>query len=261
MSNSKKEQKTQCFVLMPISNQNGYLDNHFNLVYEDIIKPAIENNNMQPMRADETKNTNLIQLDILRKIIETPLAVCDMSAKNPNVFYELGMRQAFDMPTVLLIDNNTTAPFDVSGLRYVTYNKDMKHRDVIQTIKELSDNIKETYQQKDNKSEINSLIRLMELASPATLNQIDISDKEKIERLQELELFDIKASIHDLNNIQNQILLTLNQMKHNDNNYRKISNLDEMYIYGSNKIEKQKMDKYDKFMRNNGIKINLDKSR
>ena len=132
MSDSKNEkiETIDCFVIMPISNQINYEDNHFTLVYEDIIKPSIIDNNMKPIRADETKNTNLIQLDILKKIIQSPIAICDMSSKNPNVFYELGMRQAFDLPTVLLIDDETKVPFDISGLRYVIYKKDMSYRNV-----------------------------------------------------------------------------------------------------------------------------------
>lgn len=89
-----KEEKITCFVIMPISDQAEYEPNHFTLVYQDIIIPAIEKAGMTPVRADETKNTNLIQLDIIRKVIESDIAICDMSSKNPNVFYELGMRQA-----------------------------------------------------------------------------------------------------------------------------------------------------------------------
>lgn len=201
-----EKEAVECFVIMPISNQNDYEDGHFTLVYEDIIKPAIQANNMKPIRADETKNTNLIQLDILRRIIETPIAICDMSSKNPNVFYELGMRQAFDMPTVLIKDDETTAPFDISGFRYITYNKNMKHREVQRAVEELTKCINETYLKKDDKSEINSLIRLMELTTPASFNSMNISESEKIERLQELELKDIKSAIIEMSRNQNQLL-------------------------------------------------------
>ncbi|HDZ3708159.1 TPA: hypothetical protein RSW45_003461, partial [Vibrio cholerae] len=115
---------------MPISDQQGYDKGHFQLVYEDIIKPAIQSAGMIAVRADETKGANLIQLDILQKVIKLPIAVCDISSKNPNVFYELGIRQAFDMPTVILKDSNTEAPFDISGLRYCDYNVNMRYRDV-----------------------------------------------------------------------------------------------------------------------------------
>ncbi|TOC19180.1 hypothetical protein CGJ90_22880, partial [Vibrio parahaemolyticus] len=141
-----------CFVIMPISNQPGYESNHFTLVYEDIIRPAIEAAGMRPVRADETVNTNLIQLDILRKVIESDIAICDMSSKNPNVFYELGVRQAFDKPTVLMIDDATSAPFDVSSLRYVDYKKNMGFRDVNIAVEKLTQTLVETYEKRDDKS-------------------------------------------------------------------------------------------------------------
>ncbi|MFO1367586.1 MAG: hypothetical protein U1F46_01235 [Marinagarivorans sp.] len=208
-SNSSPVKKTpddQCFVIMPISPQNGYEEDHFTLVYEDIIKPSVEAAGLKPFRADETKNTNLIQLDILRNVVESTIAVCDMSSKNPNVFYELGMRQAFDLPTVLLRDEITEAPFDVNGLRYVTYRKDMRHRNVKRAIEDLTSAILDTYQKRADKSEINSLIRLMELANPAKLSQVELSDEARFEKLNELHLKEILSSIAALSENQNRIM-------------------------------------------------------
>jgi len=206
-------QEDQCFVIMPISSQNGYEEDHFQLVYEDIIRPSIIASNLKPFRADETKNTNLIQLDILRNVIESPIAICDMSSKNPNVFYELGMRQAFDLPTVLLRDEITEAPFDVNGLRYVTYKKDMKHRNVMLAVEQLTAAIKDTYNKRADKSEINSLIRLMELANPAKLNQVELSEEARYEKLNELHLKDIITSIEALSFNQNQVMNELIETK------------------------------------------------
>ncbi|MEZ8408739.1 hypothetical protein AB6C88_13085 [Vibrio splendidus] len=206
-----KPGQDQCFVIMPISSQDGYDDGHFQLVYEDIIKPAIIAAGLNPFRADESKNTNLIQLDILRNVIESPIAICDMSSKNPNVFYELGMRQAFDLPTVLLRDEITNAPFDVNGLRYVTYKKDMKHRDVVSAVDELTVALVDTFEKRDDKSEINSLIRLMELANPAKINQVELTDEARFEKLNELHLKEIMSSIDSLNSNQNRIMEELYQ--------------------------------------------------
>ncbi len=205
-----KNDEDKCFVIMPISSQDGYDDEHFQLVYEDIIKPSILAANLKPSRADETKNTNLIQLDILRSIIDSPIAVCDMSAKNPNVFYELGMRQAFDMPTVLLKDETTNAPFDINGLRYVTYNKDMKHRNVVSAIEALTTALKDTYNKKDDKAEINSLIRLMELAAPAKLGQVEMSEELRHEKINELHFKEILSTIEQLSAKQSMMFNYMN---------------------------------------------------
>lgn len=196
------ENEITCFVIMPISDQTGYEPGHFLLVYEDIIKPAVEAAGMKPVRADETVNTNLIQLDILRNVIDSDIAICDMSAKNPNVFYELGVRQAFDKPTVLMIDDATNAPFDVSSLRYVDYKKGMRHRDVKSSIDKLTRTLKDTYEKKSDKTEINSLIRLMELTQPAQLNQTDLSAEDRTA----IQISELASSVHSLSSTQSRIL-------------------------------------------------------
>lgn len=200
MNKKAKEERVECFVIMPISDQNGYEKDHFQLVYEDIIKPAVESAGMFPVRADETKGTNLIQLDILQKVIKLPIAICDISSKNPNVFYELGMRQAFDMPTVLIKDTKTDAPFDISALRYCDYSANMKHREVKSAVSRLAEMLKETYDNRSNKSEINSLVRLLELSSPAELPSSDMSSQEKENKLLGYKLDRIVESIDSLQN-------------------------------------------------------------
>ncbi|EOD9423302.1 hypothetical protein ACJ5M9_005040 [Vibrio campbellii] len=248
MTSKKKEsadvdfEAKSCFVIMPISNQSGYESGHFSLVYEDIIKPAVEAAGMKAIRADETVNTNLIQLDILRKVIESDIAICDMSSKNPNVFYELGVRQAFDKPTVLMIDDVTPAPFDVSSLRYVEYKKDMGYRDVKLAIEKLTQTIIETYQKKDDKSEINSLIRLMELTTPAQLNQTDISVEDRTA----IQVNELTAAVHSMQATQNRILNSIESDFYkplkvkNYNSQASKSSIDKMLEEALNSITEQK---------------------
>ncbi|WP_421311399.1 hypothetical protein [Aeromonas sp. 603757] len=212
-SEQTQAKKASCFVIMPISDQMGYEQGHFSLVYEDIIKPAIELAGMETIRADETINTNLIQLDILRKVIDSDIAICDMSAKNPNVFYELGVRQAFDKPTVLMIDEATTAPFDVSSLRYVTYSKEMKYRDVKSAVMKLADTLRDTYSKREDKTEINSLIRLMELTSPAQLSSSDLSEEDKSSILHEIQYSELMNVIQNLKSDQLKLLDEVQSIK------------------------------------------------
>lgn len=243
-----------CFVIMPISAQQGYESDHFSMVYEDIIKPAIEAASMIAVRADETVNTNLIQLDILRKVIESDIAICDMSSKNPNVFYELGVRQAFDKPTVLMIDDHTAAPFDVSSLRYVTYSKAMGYRDVKVAIEKLTRALIETYDKKEDKSEINSLIRLMELTTPAQLNPVELSDQDRTS----IQIAELTAAVHNMHSSQTKILGELERQKKRLNNQQAlvdepevtIESLYDRYIKGSKQVDLDKTllkwSKYDK---------------
>lgn len=194
-----EDKKPSCFVIMPIADQKGYDDGHFTLVYEDIIKPAIIAAGMEveQARADEVKNSNLIHLDILRKVIESDIAICDMSSRNPNVFYELGMRQAFDKPTVLIRDEDTMVPFDINGLRYVEYKKGMRHRDVVKAVEDLTSMLIATYAKKDDKNEVNSLIRLMDLTA-AKVQHVELTEDEKSSKLIEIKLASLTDMVEQL---------------------------------------------------------------
>lgn len=85
-SNNKK-----CFVIMPISDADGYDKGHFNRVYEYLIKPACEEAGFDPIRADDTSKANMIIVDVLHKILECDIAICDLSSRNPNVFTNLDL--------------------------------------------------------------------------------------------------------------------------------------------------------------------------
>jgi hypothetical protein len=176
---AKKENK-DCFIIMPISDVDGYDKGHFNRVYDDIIKPAIENTDFTPSRADEVKETNFIHLDILQKLIDAPIAICDLSTRNPNVLFELGIRQAFDKPVVLIQEKGTPKIFDIGPLRYLEYSKNMKYHDVLKTQKELTEAINATKEAEGKKGNINSIVRLMSLSNPATIPTIDGENKEAL---------------------------------------------------------------------------------
>lgn len=106
----------KCFVIMPISDVPDYPPGHFNRVFNHIIVPACKQVGYKAIRADVTSKTNVIIADILKHAVSCDMAICDLSSRNPNVFYELGFRQAFDKKTVLMIDERTERPFDISPM-------------------------------------------------------------------------------------------------------------------------------------------------
>ncbi len=175
-----KEVNKNCFVIMPIADCDGYEKGHFSHVYNDIIKPAIEKTEFTAIRADEVKETNLIHLDILRKLIDAPIAVCDLSTRNPNVLFELGIRQAFDRPVVLIQEKGTPKIFDIAPLRYLEYSKEMKYHEVIESQKSLQEAIEATKGVENDAGNINSIVKLMALSSPAIIPNLDKSNKEVI---------------------------------------------------------------------------------
>ncbi|MFN7600268.1 MAG: hypothetical protein ACK5R0_02580 [Bacteroidota bacterium] len=189
----------KCFVIMPISDSEGYPSGHFGRVYEHIIKPACELAGFKPLRADDIMTTNYIALDIIKNIIECEMAICDLSSRNPNVLYELGIRQAFNLPVTLIKELKTKRVFDIQGFRDVEYDESLRIDTVETTTQDLSEIIKNTF---DNKqTEINSLVSLLGI-EPAKL-----SEKKKISAdteliLNSLSIIDKRLSILETSNQQ-----------------------------------------------------------
>lgn len=176
----QKEENNNCFVIMPISDCDGYEKGHFDHVYNDIIKPAIALTDYKAIRADEVKETNLIHLDILKKLIDAPMAVCDLSTRNPNVLFELGIRQAFDRPVVLIQEKDTPKIFDIAPLRYLEYSKDMKYHEVLASQKSLKEAIEATKNTEKDSGNVNSIVKLMAISSPAVLPNLDNNNKKSM---------------------------------------------------------------------------------
>lgn len=170
----KEEDKKVCFIIMPISDADGYEKGHFTRVYEHLIKPAVIEAGFEPIRADDTSKANFIVVDILQQILACEMAICDLSSRNPNVFYELGIRQAFNKKTVLIKDSKTLMPFDIAGIRTLPYSENLRVDEVKKDIPNLVKCISETYEA--DVKEVNSLLQLLSIEQPATLpNKVTLS--------------------------------------------------------------------------------------
>lgn len=161
------EEKKTCFVIMPFSDVEGYDKGHFTRVYEHLIKPACKQAGFEPQRADETPRTDVIMVDILKKIIACDIAICDLSSRNANVFYELGLRHAFNKKTILIKDYKTPMPFDISGIRTLAYNESLRIDEVQKIIPEIAKYLKETNDA--DEKEANSMLQMLSIDDPATL--------------------------------------------------------------------------------------------
>lgn len=162
-----------CFIIMPISDIEGYEPGHFRRVYEYIIKPACKNAGFIPVRADDIKKTNVIVIDILQKLLNSDMAVCDLSGKNPNVLYELGIRQSFDLPVSFIKDDITTRVFDIQGFRDLEYNSNLRIDEVNTAIEKLTLSITETFNSKGQ--DINSIVELLGISKAKVTKQVEIS--------------------------------------------------------------------------------------
>lgn len=105
-----------CFVIMPFG---GYFD----IYYDRIYKVAITNAGLTPRRADDLFRPSSIVQDIWELTKSANIILADLTGKNPNVFYELGLAHALAKPAVLIAETMDDIPFDLRGLRIIVYNK------------------------------------------------------------------------------------------------------------------------------------------
>ncbi|RLG27093.1 hypothetical protein DRN85_01070 [Methanosarcinales archaeon] len=106
-----------CFVIMPFSAE-------YDLVYHQLIKPAAETSGLKVLRADDIYSPGVITEQIRAAIHQSRICIADVSGKNPNVLYEVGIAHTLDKTTILLSQSVEQIPFDLRAFRVVLY--DMK---------------------------------------------------------------------------------------------------------------------------------------
>jgi hypothetical protein len=105
-----------CFVMQPFAAPYGDY-------YEKIFKPAIEKTRLHAVRADaEIFAPGKIIDQVWRGINAAKVLVAELTTRNANVFYELGLAHALNKPVVLVSSNETDVPFDLHHIRVIYYD-------------------------------------------------------------------------------------------------------------------------------------------
>lgn len=107
--------KKKCFVAMPF-------DESFDKLYRLAIKEAITEAGYECLRADELACGGNILNNIVQNIDRAHFVIVDMSSLNPNVMYELGLSHALRKNVILLINDNTKVPTDLSSYFIIRYH-------------------------------------------------------------------------------------------------------------------------------------------
>ncbi len=199
----------KCFVIMPITTPEFALDkyendkHHFEHVYDGLFKPAIEKAGLKPI-PPKFKGSKLIHGEIIKNIEEADMVFCDISILNPNVFFELGIRTALNMPVCLVMDNKTEKiPFDTNMIHHHTYKSEMMDWIVRDEIPELIKHIEATIEEC---KEGNELWKHFSMSNIGQAAQPNGSTEEMfnylIKKIDGLEQSTIKNSLIDPKQVQ-----------------------------------------------------------
>jgi hypothetical protein len=110
-----KTNKLNAFVLMSF-------DQEFDEVYKSFIAPALEEAGYCVTRADDILSQRNILQDIVASIISCELILADLTASNPNVFYELGLAHGLNKKVIVLTQDIEDLPFDLKPYRVLAYD-------------------------------------------------------------------------------------------------------------------------------------------
>jgi len=97
---------------------------NFDRIYDELIAPALDKVGCQPFRADSEVSAGDIRTDMFFELVTADVVVADLSTLNPNVYYELGVRDGVSPRGVFIVQGGwpTQRPFDVAQDRSFTYN-------------------------------------------------------------------------------------------------------------------------------------------
>jgi hypothetical protein len=116
-----------CFVISPIGEPNSEIRKNSDKVLDFIIRPALQKSGLIAVRSDEIALPGLITTQVIDNILRARLVIADLTEHNPNVFYELALRHAFHKPVVQIMHTGQKIPFDVGGMRTISYALELEN--------------------------------------------------------------------------------------------------------------------------------------
>ena len=176
---SEEETSTVCGIVMPISPIDGCSENHWSEVL-GILNDAIDDAGFEGNLVSNADEVGIIHKRIIQNLYDNPVVVCDVSCKNPNVMFELGLRLAFDKPTIIVKDDKTSYSFDTSAIEHLEYPRDLRFNQIVEFKKKLSEKISATYKKSVEDENYTTFLKHFGEFKVAKIDQKEVSGQEYI---------------------------------------------------------------------------------
>jgi hypothetical protein len=108
--------RTSCFIVMPFG-QEWSVDVH------RILAGACEAAGVRPVRGDDLFTPTDILEDIWQEINAADFVIADITGRNPNVLYELGIAHTLAKPVLILSREAADIPIDLATRRVILYGQ------------------------------------------------------------------------------------------------------------------------------------------
>lgn len=116
----------ECFFIAPIGDKGTETRRRSDGVRDWVVKPAAKMHGLETVRADDVGQPGQITAQAVQHCLKARAAVADLTSGNPNVYYELSVRHAAQLPVVLIAEQDTKLPFDVGQSRVIFFD----HKDL-----------------------------------------------------------------------------------------------------------------------------------
>lgn len=207
--NSTEEQKGKCGIVMPISEIDGCSESHWQEVL-NIVKDSVSEAGFEGELVSLSADVGVIQRRIVKNLYENPVVVCDVSGKNPNVMFELGLRLAFDKPTIIIKDDMTAYSFDTSPIEHLEYPRSLRHPSIVEFKAQLASKITATYQKSVDDRDYSPFLRHFGDFKVPKIDSTEVTPQEYIIK----ELREIKEFMFRQEFINNKMSSFLNSSSH-----------------------------------------------
>ena len=158
---AKKVQQKRCFVVMGFGEKTDYATGRkldLNQSYQVLIKPVVEEKGLVCIRADEVKQSGVIDVFMYQELFGADIVIADLSTANLNAFYELGIRHALRPYTTIVISEDKLAyPFNLNHIKITSYTHlgtDIGYTEVQRFRKVLGEQIDAVLKAKNNDSPV-----------------------------------------------------------------------------------------------------------
>jgi len=177
-------------LVMPIAPIDGCSMDHW-MDVKRIITEAISSMpgySSNPKIVSEGDSSGLIHKRIVEGLYTSDIIICDVSCKNPNVMFELGMRLAFDKPTIIIKDDKTDYTFDAGVIEHLQYPRDLRYKSIVEFKELLSEKVRATYEESIKNGNQSSFLKSFGTIKVASLKESEVSaDHYIINALQEIQ--------------------------------------------------------------------------